>query len=78
MNSNSNYFFLFLKRLVNIFYKKWETFSLIKSGNVYLSNIYHFAAARISSIPFDQIHYDEKHISIIREELAYWETIFNA
>jgi hypothetical protein len=63
---------------VNTFHKQWQTFSLIKNGNEFLSNIYHFAAARICSIPLHQIQHDEKHIALIREELAYWDTTFNA
>ncbi len=63
---------------MNIFHKQWNTFSLIKNGNEYLSNIYHFAAARICSIPFHQIQNDDKHIAFIREELSYWDTIFNS
>ncbi len=51
---------------------------MIKNGNQFLSNIYHFVTARISSIPFHQIQHDDKHISIIREELAYWDSTFNA
>jgi len=51
---------------------------LIKNGNSYLSHIYHLAAARISSLSFHQVQHDEKHIAMIREELAYWDSTFNA
>ena len=63
---------------MSIFYKQWQAFSLIKNGNVFLSNIYHFAAARMCSIPFDQIQNYDKHLSMIREELAHWDAVFNA
>ncbi len=30
------------------------------------------------SIPFPQIQHDEKHLAMMREELLYWDTVFNA
>ncbi|CAF1398301.1 unnamed protein product, partial [Adineta ricciae] len=66
------------RRLVNIFYKQWHTFSLLKNTHSFLLTVYHLTVARLSSIPFHQVQHDEKHISMIREELAYWDSTFNA
>ena len=35
------------------------------------------ASARISSIPFNQLH-DDKHVQWVREELKYWDQSFNS
>ncbi|CAF1098851.1 unnamed protein product [Adineta steineri] len=66
------------RRLVDVFYKQWSTFSSIKNGSRYLSNVYHLATARICSIPFHQTQYDEKYMSMVREELIFWDTAYNA
>ncbi|UJR34086.1 hypothetical protein I4U23_021496 [Adineta vaga] len=66
------------RRLVNIFYKQWQTFALIKNSTRFLSYTYHLTVARLCSIPFHQVQYDEKHITMVHEELAYWDSIFNA
>jgi hypothetical protein len=59
-------------------YEQWPTFSAaVKNKNPFLTNVYHLAHARLCSIPFDQIH-NEKHLSKIRKELKYWDTVFNA
>ncbi|CAF3889115.1 unnamed protein product [Rotaria magnacalcarata] len=65
------------RRLVNLFHKLWEAFSTIKNLSGFLTQIYHLATARLSSIPFNQVQHDDKHLSMIREELAYWDTTFN-
>ncbi|CAF0773989.1 unnamed protein product [Rotaria sordida] len=66
------------RRLVNLFYKQWENFSSIKNKSSFLSKFYHLASARVSSIPFDQIQHDDKHLSMLHEELEYWDSTFNA
>lgn len=63
---------------MNLFYKQWQSFTTFKNANTYLSHIYHLAAARLSSLPFHQVQYDEKHLAMVREELAYWDATFNA
>jgi hypothetical protein len=53
-------------------------FAAVKDKHPFLINIYHFASARISSIPFNQVQNDEKHLLKLRHELHYWDTVFNA
>ncbi|CAF3250618.1 unnamed protein product [Rotaria socialis] len=65
------------RRLVNLFHKLWEAFSTIKNVSGFLTQIYHQVTARMSSIPFNQVQHDDKHLSMIRDELAYWDTTFN-
>lgn len=74
----SLFLLLFSQRLVNIFYKQWPTFALIKPRSAYLSNVCHLAASRLCSIPFHQTQHDEKHMIMMREELIYWDTVFNS
>jgi hypothetical protein len=64
--------------LVYLFYKQWHILAALKDKHSYLTDIYHLASARLCSMPFDQVQYDEKHLSKIREELHYWDTVFNA
>lgn len=59
-------------------YKLWDAFAPIKDANNFLSKIYHLAAARMTSIPFNHVQQDDKHLSMIREELTYWDSTFNA
>ncbi|CAF4205007.1 unnamed protein product [Rotaria sp. Silwood2] len=66
------------RRLVNLFYKQWESFTAIKNKNYFLSKVFHLASARMTSIPFHQVQHDDKHLSMLREELAYWDSTFNA
>lgn len=49
----------------------------MKTKHPFLINIYHLASARLCSIPFSQVHYDEKHLLKVRNELHYWDTYFN-
>jgi len=66
------------RRLVEIFYKQWANFSKVKNLNRYLTDIYHLAASRLCSLPFQQAQYPDKHLAMVRDELAYWDNIFNA
>ncbi|CAF3513585.1 unnamed protein product [Rotaria sp. Silwood1] len=66
------------RRLVSLFYKQWESVTSIKNKNSFLSKIFHLASARISSIPFHHVPHDDKHLLMLREELAYWDSTFNA
>jgi hypothetical protein len=50
----------------------------VKDKHPYLTDIYHIFSARLCSIPFNQVQYDEKHLPQIRNELHYWDTVFNA
>ncbi len=50
----------------------------MKNKHPFLTDIYHLASARLCSIPFSQVKYDEKHLEKIRQELQYWDTVFNA
>jgi hypothetical protein len=67
----------FLQRLVNVFYKQWSTFSKLKNSSRYLLSLYHLAAARLCSVPIHLSTHDDKHLPMIREELAYWDKTFN-
>lgn len=66
------------QRLVECFYKQWGTFSKVKNSSQYLTDIYHLAASRLCSIPFQQAQYPDKHLAMVRDELAYWDSTFNA
>ncbi|CAF3559369.1 unnamed protein product [Rotaria sordida] len=68
------------KRLVNLFRKEWQRIVPLENRNIYLKHIYHLALARLCSIPWNQIVYNEshKHLSDIREELLYWDNFFNS
>jgi len=59
-------------------YEQWHTFAAVKNKHPFLTNIYHLTSARLCSIPFNQVQHNEKHLSKIRQELHYWDTVFNA
>ncbi|UJR13273.1 hypothetical protein I4U23_000293 [Adineta vaga] len=66
------------KRLVYLFHKQWDALEVLKCKSAFLNNIYHLLSARFSSIPFNQVQFNEKHLSKIREELYYWDHVYNS
>ena len=50
----------------------------VKDKHPLLDNVYHLSFARLCSIPFQQIRQDDKQIARIRQELFYWDTVFNS
>ena len=66
------------QRLVNIFHKLWQSFARLQTASSFLCSIYHLAASRLCSIPSNQVSQEDKHLAMIREELSYWDNVFNA
>lgn len=60
-----------------MYYKQWGTLESLSNKNTYLNKIYHLLSARFSSIPFQQIPSNDKHLARVREELYYWDQVFN-
>ncbi|CAF1397648.1 unnamed protein product [Adineta ricciae] len=66
------------KRLVYLCHKQWDALESLSNKSAYLNKIYHLLSARFSSIPFQQIPSNDKHLARVREELYYWDQVFNS
>jgi rapamycin-insensitive companion of mTOR len=68
----------FRQRLVLLFSQQWARISSIERTSVDLIDTHHLACARLCSIPFKQFQSDEQHMTMVSNELAYWDRLFNS